>query len=139
MSNPKIFFTLLGIVILFSLTNCCTTKDNVKDEKQMILNKNAPLPLAPGTAEVSCSIEETFEKNNKSYCKIKINSVKRYGSGTQPIGVGSVIQLELNDNLKEKLEISRSNNQSSNITIVQLMGGKGQEKNNSWKIIKIEE
>lgn len=137
MSGHKILLKFIGIVILFSLTNCCTTKNNIADEKQGMVGKKALIPLSQGMAEVICNVQEIFEKNNKLYCKIEINSVKRYGPGTQPIGVGSVMELELNENQKEKLKIFESNNEISNITIAQLRGGMGQEQKNSWKIINI--
>lgn len=139
MFNPKSLLILLGIVMLFSLTNCCTTKNEIKDEKEMMLSKIASPALAPGTAEIKGSIEEIFEDNNKTFCKIKVSSVEKYGPATQPIGVGSLMKLELNKSDKEILEVNKSKDRISNITIIQLKGGMGQVQTNTWKIININE
>ena len=139
MFNPKSMLILLGIVMLFSLTNCCTTNNEIKDDKEMTLSKKVSPALAPGTAEIKCSIEEIFEDNNKSFCKIKVSSVEKYGPATQPIGVGSLIKLELKKSYKEILEANKSKDIISNITIIQLKGGMGQAQTNAWKILNINE
>ncbi len=133
-----ILFYLFAILLF---TNCCTTKNEFKDEKTnkaVNLEKdNAPIPLAPGTAEVSCAITEIIKINDRSTYKIKVHEVNRYGPATKPIAVGSEINLETNDNYMEKLNNFFSNKNEVTLTIEILRGGIGQELFNSWKLVKI--
>jgi hypothetical protein len=133
--KPLMIVSLLFTMILF--TNCCTTKSELKENNTIIKKQSVPIPLAPGTAQISGKIIEIFEKDNISYCKIKVNEIKEYGPSTKLIGVGSEIELEIKNDFKESLKDSQLNNNEVNLTIVSLQGGMGQELKSYWKIINL--
>lgn len=127
--------------LLFSFTNCCTTKNELKEEKKVeatdLKKEYAPIPLAPGTAEVCGLITSIVDKDGLSLCKLNVNEVKRYGPSTKPIGVGSEIEFQIKENHLEKLNEFLSNKNEVTVTIAILRGGIGQEPFSGWKLIKI--
>jgi hypothetical protein len=137
MLYKKLVFILFGAVIIISLTNCCASKNEIENGKEKVLKTNAPIPLSPGTAEINCTIEDLFHRDNKELCSVRVISVERYGSSISPIGAGIVINMEFNENDKTKLEKLREEGTHTKLTVMQLRGGMGQEFKNSMKIIKI--
>ncbi|MBK8944757.1 MAG: hypothetical protein IPM32_05720 [Ignavibacteriae bacterium] len=139
MFPQKIFKSLAILSILFTFTNCCTTKNELKEEEISMVKKNNIMAIAPGTAEVLCTVTNIYEKENKSFCSVKVNSVKKYGPATKPISANSEIHIELKDSFKEKIDSARLNNEEILITIASTPEAMGQENNVSWRIIKFDE
>lgn len=139
MLSTKILKSLVAMSILFTLTNCCTTQNELKEEEISMAKKNNIISPAPGTAEVKCIVTDIYEKEKKSFCVIKVNSVQKYGSSTKPISANSELELEIKDFHKEKLDSAKVNNEELVITIATLPGGMGEENVTKWRIIKISE
>lgn len=133
----NILILLLMIILLFTLTNCCTTKNDLKDEGMKNISHNAELSPSPGNAQINCSVQDLFSKGNKSYCKIKVSSVLKYGSGTRPIGSGSILELEYNDDMNNDLQSIISKNDDVKLLIAEVPSGMGMENSSSYRIIKI--
>ncbi|MCB9248510.1 MAG: hypothetical protein H6613_08170 [Ignavibacteriales bacterium] len=142
MLNLKQLIFLFFLAISILLTSCSSSKNEVaekkKDDKVNLLKKDfAPIPLAPGTAEVKSLVTNIFGNNDKYFCKIKVNEVKQYGPSTKPIAVGSEFELEIPDKMVERLDNSLLNKSEVVMTISYLPSGVGQADSNSWRIIKI--
>jgi len=139
MFSSKMLKGLVLTTILFTITNCCTTQNDLKEEEISMAKKNNNniISPAPGTAEVKCIVTDIFEKENKLFCSIKVKSVEKYGSSTKPISANSEMELEFKESHKEKLDSAKSNKEELLITIVSKPGGMGQENDTNWRIIKI--
>ncbi|MCB9211706.1 MAG: hypothetical protein H6609_20275 [Ignavibacteriales bacterium] len=142
MKLKKQLYLLLSAITFFLITSCCTTKNELKEESNgennvMLKRESAPIPLAPGTAEIVCKVKDMYEKENKSFAKIKVNEIKEYGPSTKPIAVGSEFEFAIKDSYKNRFEKSKSSNSEIEITIAYNRGGVGQELNGVWNIIKI--
>ncbi|MCB9248509.1 MAG: hypothetical protein H6613_08165 [Ignavibacteriales bacterium] len=83
----------------------------------MLKKEYAPIPLAPGTAEIICNVKEMYEKEDKSFAEIKVNEIKEYGPATRPIAVGTVLVLEIKEDYINKFEELKSSNSEIEITI----------------------
>lgn len=137
MFRKNISIILFTSFMLLALTNCCTTKNEVKDGSMKNNAINVERPPSPGNAEIKCSVEEINENGNKFYCKIKVSSVLNYGSGTKPIGNGSLIDLEFKNENRSELESLLTNKQEIKLLISEVPGGMGIEKSSSYRLIKI--
>lgn len=133
----NISLVLLISFMLLALTNCCTTKNNLKDESMKNIINNAEIPPAPGNAEIKCLVEEVYEKGNKSFCKIKVSSVLKYGSATRPIGNGSIIECEFKNETRAQLELLIADKQEAELLLSEIPGGKGIENSSFYRLIKI--
>lgn len=129
-----IFFTF---IMILALTNCCTTKNDLKKSNMESITENSQRPPSPGNAEISCSVENLFNKGNKSFCKIKVSSVLNYGSGTRPIGDGSILELEYKDELRDELQALLSKKDAAKFLITEIPGGMGIENSSYYRILKI--
>ena len=142
MLNLKQLIFLFFLAILILLTSCSSSKNEVaekkKDDKVNLLKKDfAPIPLAPGTAEVKSLVTDIFEHNDQYFCKIKISEVKQYGPSTKPIAVGSEFEIEIPNNIIERLDNSLLNKSELVMTISLSPSGFSQEQSNIWRIIKV--
>ena len=142
MKSALIISVILIFILLF--TQCCTTKNEVKQEGNNIVNKNnfAPRPLPPGSAKVTCTILEIFEKEGKNFCITQVDTVHAYGSSTRPIGIGSKMELELNSIVENKSDNTPQNLFKINSQykfILSIFDNKfDKSENKSWKIISQE-
>ncbi|MBI1932905.1 MAG: hypothetical protein HYS24_10255 [Ignavibacteriales bacterium] len=130
-------FTMLSM--LFFVTNCCTSKNETKEEPSSNLKENQMISLAPGSAEIKCNVKEILENGNKSFCTLKVISVENYGPSTRPISAETEIQIEIKDVFKERLENAEENDEELLITIASMPAGMGTENSLNWKIVKINE
>ena len=100
MKLNKVYFSLFGILVLLFLSQCCALKEQVEDSKLFPKRTNYPPPsLSPGTAKVTATIIKLTKDNSKIFGLFKIDTVHAYGPSTRPIGVGSRLNIEFNDNL----------------------------------------
>ena len=128
---------LFMFIMILALTNCCTTKNELKDEGMKNITNSVERPPSPGNAEIKCSIEDVSERGNRSFCKIKVSSVLNYGSGTRPIGNDAIIELEVKNDTKGHLEILMNNKQEAKLLISEVPGGMGMENSSSYRLLKI--
>lgn len=144
MRSTRIISGVFIIILIFSLTQCCTTRNEIKQEGNNTVNKNnfAPRPLPPGSAKVTCTILNIFEKEGKNFCIVQIDTVHGYGPSTRPIGIGSKMELELNSNIENKSDNTPQNLFKTNskykfiLSIFDNKFDKSDDK--SWKIISQE-
>ncbi len=123
--------------MLFFVSNCCTTKNETQEESSANIMEKQMSTLPPGSAEVKCNIKEILVEGNKSFCRIKVNSVENYGPSTKPISAETEIQVEVKDVFKEKINYAKENNKELLVTIVAMPAGMGAEDSLVWKIVKI--
>jgi len=143
MLKQKQLLIIFYLLMLFLFTNYCTTQNELKEQKQVVLNKNKIIPLAPGTTEVSCRLLDVIDHNDLTICKIKIETVHGYGPATRPLAVGSEISANISNNLMAKsggrtyLEKYIDSDELLKITLSFQQNMKlGKAKTNSWSIIK---
>lgn len=137
MLTRNISVILLTFFMILALTNCCTSKNELKDVSMKNSTKHLERPPSPGNAEIKCSIEEIYEKGNKSICKIKVSSVLNYGSGTKPIGNGSIIEFEIKKETRAQLELLLTSRQEGKLLLSEIPSGMGIENSSSYRLIKI--
>lgn len=108
MKFTRIISVVFLPIFIFSFTQCCTTKNEIKQEEKTVLNKDqfAPTPQPYGSAKVSCTVLNVFEKEGKNYITARIDTVHGYGVGAKPIGTGSEFDIEINKNLSNESENS---------------------------------
>ena len=128
---------ILASFLLLALTNCCTTNNELKEGNLKSKDNQAQRPPSPGNADIKCSIEDIYEKGNRAFCKIKVFSVLKYGSGTRPIGNDSIIELEFKNETKAHLEMLMKNKQEAKMVISEVPGGMGMENSSSYRLLKI--
>lgn len=138
----SLLFLITMSILVFSLTQCCSSLNNNKEEKVIINNKDiSKRPLTYGSAKVVCTILRKDEKDDKVFCTAKIDTVLGYGPGTKPIGIGSIVELELSEKLVDKTAKSLNDLFKINSRHKLLLAfiPKGFSHNNKdWKIISRE-
>ena len=142
MKMYEVLFFITVSIVLFSLTQCCTSQNTDKERKEITNIKDFARPLPYGSAKVSCMILGKYEKDGKIFCVAQIDTVLGYGSGTKPIGVGSTMDLELSEKLLSKSTKSQNEifkiNSRQKLLLAYMHNGINQNEINPWKIISNE-
>jgi hypothetical protein len=130
-------------LLTLSLSQCCTSQNTNKEEKEILNNKIfAKQQLPYGTAKVSCTILQKFEKDDKIFCVAQIDTVLGYGSGTKPIGIGSKMELEISEKLVVKPAGSLNDlfkiKSRHKLLLTSSPSGVSHTNNKYWKIISRE-
>ena len=136
-----VLFLITTLIIIFSITQCCSFQNNNKEENKIINSREfSKRPLPHGSAKVACTIMRKFEKDDKIYCVAKIDTVLSYGTGTKPIGIASTVELELREKLLSK-SVKSINDlfkiNSHHIIFLKVIKN-GFNNDQDWKIISIE-
>ena len=94
--------TLLTTLILcFALSMCSSSKEeNMEplsaaqqaDTSEVPPMPSPPIPIAPGTAQITATIISTEETDSGMHCILKIEKVHKYGSSTPPLPSGTEIK-----------------------------------------------
>ncbi len=140
MKLSHVLFLFVITILFFSLNQCCSSQNTNREEKDILKNKNfAKRQLPYGTAKVACTILQKFEKDDKVFCIAQIDSVLGYGSGAKPIGIGSKMELEINEKLIVKTGASLNDifkiNSRHNLLLTSSPYGVNHTNNKLWKII----
>jgi len=142
MVKLKMLHMTITLFTFFLITNCCTTKTDMVENKGKKYSENVS-SLSPGSAKVSCNLLEVIEDGNNYTCKIKIVEVYGYGSATMPISVGTSINAGMANNLEigsENLNHYMSSSKILNVELKQQQNRKlGAQKSVNWLIVGISE
>ena len=133
-------FLITTLIIIFSITQCCSIPNNNKEDKIINNRELSKRPLPHGSAKVACTILRNFEKDDKIYCVAKIDTVLSYGTGTKPIGIGSTLELEFREKLLSKSAKSKNDlfKINSHHIILLTVIKNGFNNDQDWKILSIE-
>lgn len=140
----RIFLIISLTFFLTTFTQHCTSHNQLKEEEKKTANKDnfAPRPLPHGSAKVSCTVIDIFNKDNKIIITVRIDSVHGYGTAARPIGIGAEFEIEitedhLNDSEKSVSEIYRINS-IHKLLLVLINNEFDKSQNKFWKIISRE-
>jgi hypothetical protein len=137
----RIFLITALTFFLATFTQHCTSQNQLKEEEKNIVNENyfAPRPLPHSSAEVSCTVIDIFEKENKTVIIVRIDSVHGYGAATRPIGIGTKFEIELTENHLDDSKKSANEiykiNSNHKLLLALLNNEFDMSQNKSWKII----
>jgi len=105
-------FLLLGL----NLFSCCSSKsEELKhfEDGKMIHKKSIP----HGSADVKATVMNYLEENNFIKTKLKIEEVYEYGAGTQPLPVGTLLDISIPKSEFNNLSIKPKNGETISLRI----------------------
>jgi len=141
MRSIKSYLLITTAVLPFLLTQCCTSKSEIKDTNKILKNYYPQPSLSPGTAEVTATILKLIKENSKTIGVFKIDTVHGYGPSTRPIGVGSQLNIEFAKNLlkhnENKIPQIFKKDTKHRLLIRSIRSGLKREDANLWQIIII--
>jgi hypothetical protein len=90
------------IFLIFSLLflyQCCGSEEAIKNDENILNKSDYIKPMPRGMVELSLTIQEITEQNNKIFISSFIDTVHKYGAGVKPIAVGTFNLIEIDQNL----------------------------------------
>ena len=86
---------IVGLIVL-TLAACASSKKRKRNQAEAEQTATAPpnvAPVSPGSAQVAVKILSFEETPGGYHCRIKVQRVDAYGSGTPPLPEGSDIEI----------------------------------------------
>lgn len=129
-----IFSLFLALLIL---QGCASKKNSATSDAERPV---AEVPLAPGQVLAKLNITEIKNVDNAKMITATVEEVMNYGSSTEPLNTGSVINFLLSDNMPDKLKNAFTVGKSINTLMSRENSGMMGEKASSslWKLISIQ-
>ncbi|MCX6152015.1 MAG: hypothetical protein NTX22_15930 [Ignavibacteriales bacterium] len=138
---------LLPSIILFNISSCCSSSSSKQEGtnktnsfEQNLLKENSYKNIAPSQAFVSGKIKELNEEVDGLNGILEIFEIISYGAATQPLPVGSTIEIHFSNDLiktiKAKTELEIKINGEYNL-LIQNYSRMNETNNSYWNVIKV--
>ncbi len=139
--NKNLYLLIIIVIFQLFVYQCCTSKSEIKDVNKYIRNNYPPPSLSHGTAEVTATILKLITEKSKVVGLFKIDTVHGYGPSTPPVGVGSILNIEISKTLLEHMgrKISKifKRGTQHKLTIGLSISASKLDKAETWQIEKI--
>lgn len=90
---------LILLFAVFFLYQYCSTENSTKTNEIILKNSDYIKSFPHGMMEVSFTIIDIIEEENKIILNSKIDTVHRYGAGVKPIAEGTTHLIEIDSDL----------------------------------------
>ncbi|MEE9429586.1 MAG: hypothetical protein V3V16_01000 [Melioribacteraceae bacterium] len=136
MFKPKLLLLLFMFLALLIFSQCCSSKEKIKEESKMEKNqiqKSIPRSMI----DASCTIIKVFEENNTTFCSVKIDTVHGYGGGVRSLAEGVNYKVEIDKNVLQKIKLNDNIGNILRCRLISMPSGMGQESKNRMKIVSV--